>query len=111
MKNINYLNYFFVGIPILLCLVGLMDETYLFFGLLFTMLTGLFQVVIGIKMLKDEPNNIYLKIYTLTVILFFATFFIISKISLSNWTNYILIPIPLILAIYLSIIIYKKSKV
>ena len=109
MKNLNYLNYFFVGFPIALCLIGFADNDFLCFGLLSTTLKGLFQVIVGIKMLQDEPNDKNLQIYIIAVIAFFATLFIISKVGLYDWINYILLSVPPILAIYLSIIIYKKQ--
>ena len=109
MKNLFKLNLFFVGIPIILCLFGLINENYYYLGLISTILTGIFQVVISIKMIQDEPNDKNIKIYLAGVILFFFTLFIVSKIDFSDSLKYILLLIPPILAIYLSIIIYKKQ--
>jgi hypothetical protein len=109
MKNINYLNYFFVGVPTILCLIGTLNDSFLFFGLLTTILTGFFQVTIGLKMLIDEPNNKSLINYIVGVLTFFILWFIISIIEYQNPMFYILISMPPILAIYLSIIIHKKA--
>lgn len=110
MKNLNYLNYFFVGMPITLCLIGIFDDSYLIFGLLSTMLTGLFQVVIGLKMIADEPNDKKLQIYILSVFLFFALWLLNASLGYANALTYCLVAIPPILAIYFSIIIYKKAN-
>ena len=109
MKNVFKLNLFFVGIPIILCLFGLINESYFYLGLISTILTGIFQVVISIKMIQDEPNDKNIKIYLAGVILFFFSLFIVSKIGLYDWINYIFLTIPPILAIYLSVIIYNKQ--
>ncbi|MES2545417.1 MAG: hypothetical protein V4548_11060 [Bacteroidota bacterium] len=109
MKNLNKLNYFFVGLPITLCLIGIINQEFLLFGLLFSMLTGIFQVIAGMGMLIKEPNNKYLKTYVIAVIIFFLLWFINSKIGYQNTITFILIGTPPILAIYLSIIIYKKA--
>lgn len=107
MKNLNYLNYFFVGLPTALCLLGLIDGAFMYFGLLFTMCTGFFQVVVGIKLLVNEPENWYLRAYIICVVLFFA-------LAFSSYENrqfiYFIYAIPTLLAIYLSVIIYKKAN-
>jgi apolipoprotein N-acyltransferase len=110
MKNLFKLNLAFVGFPILLCLIGIIDENFLFWGLISTMLTGLFQVIVGFGMLRDEPNDKYLQVYAAGVILFFITWFVNAQIGYNNILTFTLIPIPAILAMYLTFIIYKKRK-
>ncbi len=114
MKVLNYLNYFFVGIPIVLILFGYLSNqssgNLIGCGLLFMILTGLFQVIIGTKMLIDEPNDKMLQIYIVSVILFFGTWFINGLILYSDILYFILLFIPPVLAIYLSILIYKKAN-
>ena len=109
MKNLFKLNVFFVGLPIALCLIGVFKEEFLFWGLISTMLTGLFQVIAGIKLLSEEPKDIRLRIYIISVIIFFTLWIINTKIGYNDIIMYVLFPIPLLLAFYLSIIIYKKS--
>ncbi len=70
---------------------------------------GIFQVIIGIKMLVNEPQDKNLKIYVVSVFLFFISLVVISKLELYNFLNYILFGVPPILAFYLSILIYKKA--
>lgn len=114
MKNLNYLNYFFVGIPILLILLGYITNessgNLIGYGLLFTILTGLFQIIIGIKMLIDEPNDKMLQIYIISVILFFTIWWLNVQFIYSDKLYFILMFIPAVLATYLSIIIYKKRN-
>ncbi|GEC72398.1 hypothetical protein SAMN05443543_10846 [Flavobacterium flevense] len=114
MKNINYLNYFFIGIPTLLILLGyLTNQSFgnlVGYGLLFTILTGLFQVIIGTKMSIHEPKDKMLQIYIISVILFFAIWLFNGLFLSSDILYFILLFIPPVLAIYLSIIIYKKRN-
>jgi uncharacterized membrane protein len=113
MKAINYLNYFFVGVPTLLISLGYITNqssgNLIGSGLFFMILTGLFQVVIGIQMLIDEPKNKYPKIYIVAVILFFLMLLINVQLLYSDLIYFILPFIPPVLAIYLSVIIYKKA--
>ncbi|MEO8535830.1 MAG: hypothetical protein ABI441_18885 [Flavobacterium sp.] len=109
MKNLNYLNYFFVGLPIVFCLIATINIGFLSFAMLSTILTGLFQVVIGTKMIIDEPQDRNLQIYIISVVLFFSALIIISKMELHNFLNYFLFGVPPVIAIFLSVIIYKKA--
>lgn len=108
MKNLFKLNLFFVGMPITICLLGFFNEAFLFWGLLSTILTGLFQLIIGFAMLIDEPKNKYLQIYILVVIAFFLIWYLNSLIGYNNLITYFLFAVPPILAFYLTFIIYKK---
>jgi hypothetical protein len=111
MKNINYFNNFAIGLPLIILITyPIFKESALFFSLLSTMLTGLIQVIIGIKMFQDEPNNKHLQIYITSVILFFLLWFINSNLQYYEIMSFILFSIPPVLAIYLSLIIYKKTK-
>lgn len=73
-------------------------------------LTGLFQITVAIKMICKEPHNKHLQIYTISVILFFLLVIMIYKLELYHFVNFIIFGIPPFLAIYLSIIIYKKAQ-
>lgn len=113
MKNLNYLNYFFVGTPLALILVGYISNDgagdLMGIGLLLSMLTGIFQVIVGFKMLMEEPKSKALQIYIISVIVFFLILFI-SPILNNDRLFYILIPVPPILAIYFSVLIYTKQQ-
>ena len=114
MKAINYLNYFFVGLPITLILLGFLIAPHqgnlIGYGLFSTIFTGLFQVVIGIQMLIDEPHDKMLQTYIAIVILFFVIL-LFNVLNLnSDILYFILLFIPPVLAIYLSLLIYKKAN-
>ncbi len=108
MKAIKYLNTFAIGTPILLGIIGLIDNDFFFWALISTIITGIIQVIIGIKMLFDNRKDIYIKIYATLVLLFFLVWYINSMNGYNDIISFILIGIPPILAIYLSVIIYKK---
>lgn len=109
MKALKQLNTFAIGTPILLGIIGLIDNDFFFWALISTIITGIFQVIIGIKMLFDNPKDIYIKIYATLVLLFFLVWYINSMNGYNDIISFILIGIPPILAIYLSVIIYKKQ--
>lgn len=105
MKAINYLNYFFVGVPSVIFLSDFIIKTDLtIYGLLFSILTGLFQVTIGGCMLSDEPKNKFLQSYIAGVVLYFLIVFI-NPFSSYDFKFYFLAVTPAILAFYLSILI------
>lgn len=113
MKAINYLNYFFVGTPVLLIAFGILTNessgNITGSGFLFLILTGLFQVVFGIKMLIDEPKDKSLQYYIKGVCLFFALWFINGVILNYQILYFILFVIPFILTAFFSTITYKKA--
>lgn len=115
MKTLNYLNYFFVGTPITL---GLLEDNLLFWGLLSTILAGIFQIIAGVYLILIEPKNRYLQIYFCSVVFYFGLWYyeanqgiepvyelLYDKISIP-----LLIGIPPVLAAYLSVIIFIKAK-
>ena len=110
MKNVFKLNLFFIGFPILLCLIGILDENFIFWGLLSTILTGIFQVIVGVGMLVDEPKDKQLQIYVAAVVAFFIMWLLTAQFGLNEFITYCLIGIPPCLALYLTFIIYKKRK-
>ncbi|MCI9843775.1 hypothetical protein [Flavobacterium pectinovorum] len=110
MKAINYLNYFFVGLPIFFCLIAVSDAGFLSYAMLSLFLTGIFQITIGLKMLAEEPHDKNLQIYATSVLLFFISLIVICKMELYNFLSYVLFGVPSVIAIFLSIIIYQKAK-
>ncbi|KAF2333234.1 hypothetical protein [Flavobacterium daemonense] len=109
MRTIKNINTFAIALPFIIflstCIFG---EGAIIFALLSTMITGLLQVLLGIKMLVDNPKARNLQIYISAVVLFFGLWFVNKLTGYHDFLSYILVPIPLILAIYLSIIIYKN---
>lgn len=111
MKLIHRFNLFAIGLPILLGLVGTIFNVFLFYALLSTMLTGLIQVVLGICLLLNHPKDNNLKIYLGSVIAYFLSWIPIenSHFELGNFA-YVFISVPVVLAIYLTVIIFKKMN-
>jgi hypothetical protein len=111
MSTLNKLNCFFVGLPIMLGAIGLIFNDFYFWALVSTMLTGAFQLIAALYLICIEPKNKLLHIYFILVILFFGLWFFNSTIGYENILTITLLGIPIVLTIYLSIIIYKKSKI
>ncbi|MEL1245541.1 hypothetical protein AAEO56_14800 [Flavobacterium sp. DGU11] len=104
MKNVNYMNYAVVGIPLLLMGLGwLIDSEILIVGMLLTMVTGAFHVIVGIGMFIDSGyRDSYTGVYLIGVAAFFALWIF------TDW--FWIVAIPPALALNLSIIIYIKAK-
>jgi hypothetical protein len=103
MKNIFRLNLVFILLPVILCTIGLLCEKILFIGMLTTLLTGVFQVVIGLKMIADDPSNKKLQLYFLGVIIYFILFFFSD--FMNNWRFFY--PQPFF-TFYFTYIMYQK---
>jgi hypothetical protein len=109
MKAVKYLNTFAIGLPFLiLTAYPIYDETSIFYALYSTMITGFIQVILGLYLFIKEPKNKFIIAYLSTVILFFSLWYFNMNIFYSDYIGFSLFPIPLILAIYLSFLIYKK---
>ncbi len=111
MEKIKYLNLFAIGLPItILITYPMFKEGAFAFAALSTILTGFIQVIIGLHLVIHDPSNKFLHIYFGSVIAFFSIWYINSLIDYNDIITFSLLPIPLLLAIYLTIIIYKKIK-
>lgn len=111
MKAIKNTNTFAIGLPFALLLTyPIFKEVALILALCSIMLTGFLQFSIGVKMLVDNPHDKNLQAYMAGVVSFFIIWYINHYLNYNVFLNYILVPTPLLLAIYLSTIIYKKQK-
>lgn len=110
MKNLFNLNLAFIGFPILLCLLGIFDPAFVFWGFLSTILTGLFQLIVGFGMLKDEPKDKDLQRYAFFVALFFSCWIASAFLETASLVMHYLFVLPPLLAAYLTFIIYKKRN-
>lgn len=114
MKIIKNLNTFAIGLPIILGLLGIAINdsagNYIAYALYSTMITGLIQVILGLFLLYKEPKNRAIQLYIVATALFFFLWYLEVKLFHTDFLGYLLLPIPLLLAIYLSIIIYKKPN-
>lgn len=103
MKNLNKMNYFMVGVPCLLGLIGFIFPVCWFFGALFTIVTGGFQFITGTGLLIDTGGKrIEYVIYFAGVTLFFTLWIA------TDW--FWIIALPPALAVYLSIILFLEAK-
>ena len=103
MKAIKVLNTIALAIPMFFLLVSIFDESFSFIALVSTMATGFIQVVCGVLYWFYFPKNIYIKIYLGSVTLFFV-FWHFSFLPIGFFFA------PLVLAIFLSIIIYSTDS-
>ncbi|WP_026710351.1 hypothetical protein [Flavobacterium filum] len=110
MKYLKILNTVAIGIPIVLAFLGIFDEGMLMYAFVSTMATGFIQVILGLVLLIKNPKNWYFISYITIVILFFGLWYYNVTIYYSDYLTFCLFPIPLLLAIYLSILIYKRKK-
>ncbi len=110
MTTIKYLNTIAIGIPLILTILSIINNGLIILAIYSTIITGVIQVLLGLIILIKEPHNKYIIIYFLVVIAFFSLWYFNVKIIYSDLLTFTLFPIPLILAIYLSILIYKKEK-
>lgn len=110
MKTIKNLNSFAIGLPLAIIITyPIFKEGALFFALLSTMVTGFIQFCLGLWLLFLEPNNSKFQIYLVAVFGFFTLWFINVQMDYFSIITYILFSVPPILAIYLSILIYKTA--
>jgi apolipoprotein N-acyltransferase len=110
MKTIKNINTFAIGLPFAIAITyPIFTEGALFFAALSTMITGFLQLSIGVKLLIDNPQNRNLQIYISGVVFFFGLWLVNYLIDYNDLITYILFPIPFILAVYLSLLIYQKK--
>jgi hypothetical protein len=107
MKLIKKINTIAITTPFIIALLGLFEESFLLFALISTMATGFIQLTLGIILLLKFKNNIHYKIYFAVIIIFFSLSFWSPIINKVDYFTYTLIYIPPILAIYISVLIYK----
>ncbi|KUJ63633.1 hypothetical protein AR687_00150 [Flavobacteriaceae bacterium CRH] len=108
MKTIKNTNIFALALPFAILLTyPFIQEGAFGFSLLSTMITGFLQFCIGVKMLVDNPKNKDLQIYMTGVIVFFILWFINIDLNYNDILSYVSFSMPPILAIYLTLIIYK----
>jgi len=111
MKIIKITNTIAILIPlIILAFYPIFKEDAIYLSLYSTMFTGFLQVALGIILLIENPKNRYFISYILLVILFFGLWYFNMNICYSDNLSIILYPVPMLLAIYLSILIYKRKE-
>ncbi len=109
MTTLQKTNTIAIGLPILiLASFPIIKEAALYFGMISTLITGLLQFIIGLILLIREPKNKYYQFYILAVLIFFGFGYYLTAMKFNNdYLSYILYVIPLALAIYLSLLVYR----
>ncbi|WP_298151624.1 hypothetical protein [Flavobacterium sp.] len=102
MRTLRIANSIAIGIPLLLCLLGFVDEDFFIIGMISSVLTGFLQLLIGVLYLFDYPKSIAIKVYFIAT----ASFFLLWRCTSFEWI-WIL---PVLLCIYLSAIIYTTKN-
>lgn len=112
MKTVKIINTIAVATPFVLLLMDsiVRNEGFAMFALLSTMFTGFVQVVLGLFLMIKFPKNRYYQIYIAAVIVYFALWFIGIELNLKDGFAYFLCIIPPCLAVYLSVLIYKRPN-
>jgi hypothetical protein len=111
MKDLKTTNTTAILIPIVLLVIGFIEEGFFYLAAYSTILTGLLQIIIGIIYWNKYRENPYIKMYFILVIAFFSLWYFNENIIYNNTLTWILIYSPLVLCIYLSIIIIKVGRI
>ncbi len=104
MKNLNRLNYFMTGFPIAAVILGcFFEETLIYIGIMFTVITGLFHVIVALGIFIDSGfKHFLIRIYLIITILFFLLW------SFTSWDW--IVALPAIFAFYLSALLFIEAK-
>ena len=105
------INSFAIGLPILIfSSYPIFKESALFFALLSIMLTGFIQLLLGLFSFTNNTKDKYYQLYLFVVISFFPFWYYCNTNNYNNnYCTYALFTIPSLLAIYLSVVIYKNK--
>ncbi|SDJ58596.1 hypothetical protein [Flavobacterium noncentrifugens] len=103
MKDLKKLNTIALLMPVsTLLFYPWMKDGIFIFALLLTMVTGFLQAIAGLSFWWRFPKNNYIRVYLLSVIIFFPLKYFTDQ----DW----LWGIPLVLCLYLSILIYNSKN-
>jgi len=110
MKDLKITNTIAISIPLVLLLIGFIEEGFFYLAAYSTMLTGLLQIIIGLIYWNKYRENLYIKTYFLLVTAFFSLWYYNENINYVDTLTWVLICFPLVLCIFLSVIIYTKKQ-
>ena len=104
LKVLRILNLIAIGIPIFLCLLAIVDEGFLYYGLISTMITGGLQICIALGYWFFNKKDAFIIAYFAVVAIYFLS------ATLGNFNfDIIFVIVPVLLALYLSFIIHFKK--
>ncbi|WP_026704385.1 hypothetical protein [Flavobacterium soli] len=99
MNALQKINIIGLSIPLIVYLIGfIIREDLLILALLSTMITGLIQLVIGLKLLENYSKHPLLQLYFVVVVLFFILWF-------TTYWDFLWV-LPVALAIYMTYILH-----
>lgn len=99
MNALQKINLIGLSIPFIVYLIGfVIREDLIVLALLSTMLTGLIQLVIGLKLLENYSRHPLLQLYFVVVLLFFILWF-------TTYWDFLWV-LPAALAIYMTCILH-----
>jgi len=102
MKIRSIINYIALVIPLVLAIIGLQDEQFYMYALLFTAVTGAVQVLIALTMLPNHHSSLLYIYFTVTALFFLVWYFFGEVFGI--------FAIPPALAIFLTYLIYIESR-
>lgn len=104
MKILNVINFLLVGFPLTMAFLGcLINDEFLGWGLLSLIITGVFQVIVGLGIfMKSNGRNIYFGIYLIMVAIFFSLW----HMTYWKW----IFALPPLLALYMTVLLFLKLK-
>ena len=110
MKIVQNINTLAISLPFLiLASYPYINEDAIVYSLLSTLITGILQILLSIYLFIIGYKREKIKIYLVSVITFFSTWFLLNEIKILDIIGMFLIFIPPVLAYYLSKIIYSKQ--
>ncbi|MFB9077466.1 hypothetical protein ACFFLS_18370 [Flavobacterium procerum] len=108
MKTIKNINAFAVGLPLIILMTyPITKEGAFIYALLATIVTGALQLLIALKLLFDNRFAKPIYIYFAGVVLFFVLWNIYPETNFYLTISYFIFSLPPLLALYLSVLIYK----
>ncbi|HLP64991.1 hypothetical protein [Flavobacterium sp.] len=103
MRALKVLNSIAIGIPIVFLLIATVDESFLFYAALSTMVTGFIQLLTGFYYWSEYSESKAIKMYFFFVALFFVL--LTTPIPI-EW----FVILPPALCIYLSYLVYSLQS-
>jgi len=103
MKILKVLNTIALGIPLVIGLLGFINELFFIYALFSTVLTGLIQVSIAIYLATFRPKNNYIIAYFVLMFTFFVGWL---GFGFNTWIWFL----PILLSLYLSVLIYSTTS-
>ncbi|KAF2513434.1 hypothetical protein [Flavobacterium foetidum] len=108
MKTIQYINAFAVGLPLVILMTyPIIKEGAFIYALLATIVTGVLQFLIALRLLFDDRFAKPIYIYFVGVVLFFVLWKIYPETNFYQTISYFIYSLPPLLALYLSVLIHK----